>query len=119
MKTPYVVPSTARRDWCIGAAVGAACVALVIYALMNLSGGLAGSTLTGKIVAKHFTPLPEERVSIGKGGLYARHSDGEYVLECLAGGRSYLITVDKQTYESKKIGNLYFFSRPAGEPPSQ
>ncbi len=119
MKTPYVVPSTALRDWSIGIGIAAALVGLAVWALANLSGGLVGVTLTGKVVDKHFTPMPEERVVIGKHGLQARHSDGEYVLECVVKGRSYLVTVDKQTYESKKIGDSFFFSRPMDEPPAQ
>jgi hypothetical protein len=119
MKAPYIVPSTARRDWAIGIAVGVAVLALLIYALMNFSGGVAGSTLKGEIVGKRFTPLAEERVTIGKAGVSASHSDGEYQLECVAGGRSYLITVDKQTYETEKPGDFFFFAPPRADSPAR
>lgn len=115
MNRPYVVPSTARRDWVVGLSVGALFLCAVVYALLNLSGGLAGATLNGKIVDKHFTPMPEERFTVGKGGLETRRSEGEYVLECVAQGRSYLVTVDKQTYETKKIGDPMIFARPLDE----
>ena len=74
MKSRHVLPSTARRDWLLSLSVAAVFIALILYALMNFSGGVSGSTLTGKIVEKHFTPQPEERVTIGTGGVYARHS---------------------------------------------
>ncbi|XHR28418.1 MAG: hypothetical protein ACFUZC_21185 [Chthoniobacteraceae bacterium] len=115
MSQPYIVPSTARRDWLIGLAAGALFLGAVIYVIMNLSGGLSGSTLNGTVVAKHFTPQPEDRITIGKRGLDARHSEGEYVLECVAKGRSYLVTVDKQTYETKAVGDPFVFSRPLDE----
>jgi hypothetical protein len=118
MNKPYVVPSTAWRDWLIGLAVGVVFLGAVIYTMTNLSGGLTGSTLEGKIEAKHFTPQPEERFTLGKGGLSARHSEGEYVLECVAKGRSYLVTVDKQTFEHKAVGDSFLFSRPMDESPT-
>lgn len=112
MNKPYVVPSTARRDFWIGLSIGVAVLAVILFAVLHLSNGVTGSTLTGRVVDKHFTPQKEERFTIGKGGLSARQSDGEYVLECVAKGRAYLITVDKETYESKKVGDTFFFSRP-------
>lgn len=112
MNKPYVVPSTARRDFFIGLAAAAVMLGLVLFAVLHLSNGISGSTLTGNIVEKHFTPLKEERITIGKGGLNARQTDGEYVLECMAKGRAYLVTVDKQTYQAKKVGDTFLFSRP-------
>jgi hypothetical protein len=112
MKSPYVVPSTARRDLWIGLAAGAVFLALILLAVMNMANGISGSTLNGKIVEKHFTPLQEERVTLGKGGLSTRQSDGEYVLECVAKGRAYLVTVDKETYQAKKVGDTFLFARP-------
>jgi len=112
MKQPYVVPRTARRDLLIGLSVGVALVALLVFALINLGNGVAGTTLQGTIVAKHFTPQKEEQVTFGSRGLHARQIDGEYVLECDVKGRLYLVTVEKELYEARKIGDTFYFARP-------
>jgi len=110
MKQPYVVPSTARRDLLIGLVIGVAIMTLLILGIMKMAGGVAGITLDGKIVAKHFTPYEEKQVTFGKGGV--RQKDGDYVLECEAGGRLYLVYVDKETYQVAKEGGHYLFPRP-------
>lgn len=112
MNQPYVVPNTGRRDLFIGLAVGVLLLGLVVFAVMNMSGGVAGSTLTGKIVEKTYVPFEEEQVTFGKKGVHARKTDGEYTLECDVQGRHYWVTVDKATYMSKKVGDTFFFSRP-------
>ena len=112
MKQPYVVPSTTRRDLLIGLAVGLAVLALLLFTFMNLGSGVAGATLKGIVVAKHFTPFKEEQVVIGKRGMQARQIDGEYVLECDVKGRLYLVTVEKELYEGRKIGDPFYFARP-------
>ncbi|MEI6562165.1 MAG: hypothetical protein WCO68_08800 [Verrucomicrobiota bacterium] len=110
MKQPYVVPSTARRDLLIGLAIGLVLMTLIILGVMKMAGGVAGATLDGKIVAKHFTPYEEKQVTFGKGGV--RQKEGEYVLECQAGGRLYLVYVGKETYNAAKEGGRYLFPRP-------
>jgi len=110
MKQPYIVPSTARRDLLLGLAAGFVIMALVVLGMMKMGGEVAGSTLNGKIVTKHFTPYEEKQVSIGKGGV--RQIDGEYILECEAKGRLYLVAVDKETYQAAKVGGNYLFPRP-------
>jgi len=110
MKQPYVVPSTARRDLFIGLTIGLAIMVLIVLGLMKMAGGVTGSTLDGHIVAKHFTPYEEKQVTFGKGGV--RQTDGEYVLECEAKGRIYLVPVDKETYKIAQVGGHYLFPRP-------
>lgn len=112
MTTPYVVPSTTRRDLLVGLGSALVLLALVLFAVMNMSGGVAGSTLNGQIVAKNFTPLKEEQVTFGRGGVHSRERDGEYVLECNVAGHRYLVTVDKKTYNSKQVGEHFLFTRP-------
>ena len=111
-KTPYVVPSTARRDLLIGLGIGALVLAFVVFGVLNMSGGIVGSALTGTITGKKFTPQPEEQVTIGKGGVYAHHIDGDYVLEVRVGKVDYEVAVEKKTYNAKKIGEQFIFPRP-------
>ena len=112
MNTPYVVPSTARRDRLIGLAIAVVLLALVVYAVTNLSGGVSSSTINGKIVNKTYTPYHEEQVTFGRSGVDARHRDGEYVLECEAEGHTYLVPVEQSTYQTLKVGERHLFSRP-------
>lgn len=110
MNQPYVVPSTARRDLLIGLAVGLAVMFAIIFGTSKMAGGVTGTTLDGKIVAKNVTPLVEKEVSFGKGGV--RQRDADYILECEAKGRVYLVTVDKETYHGTKVGGHFLFPRP-------
>ena len=110
MNKPYVVPSTARRDLLIGLAIGLALMALILFGVMKMAGGVTGMTLDGKIVAKHFTPYKEAEVTFGKGGV--RRKEGDYVLECEAKGRVYLVSVDEKTYQAVQVGGQFLFPRP-------
>lgn len=110
MKTPYIVPSTARRDVFMGLAVGLAIMVVIVFGVIKMAGGVAGSTLNGKIVGRNFTPYEEQQVTLGKGGVHQR--DGDYVLECEAKGRLYLVPVDKKTYQATQVGGYYLFPRP-------
>jgi len=111
-KQPYVVPSTARRDFLIGLAVGMAILTLATFGVMHMANGVVGSTMDGKIVAKNFTPRKEEQVTFGKGGVHTRQIDGDYELECDVKGRIYLVFVDKDTYNHAQVGQHYLFPRP-------
>ena len=110
MKQLHVVPNTTRRDFWLGLSIGLAIMALLVFGVMKMAGGISGSTLDGKIVAKHFTPYEETQVTFGKGGVHQR--EGDYVLECEVKGRLYLVTVDKDTYQAAQVGGHYFFPRP-------
>ena len=112
MNTPYVVPSTARRDLLLGLAIAIALLALIGFAMKNLSGGVSSSTINGKVVNKSYTPCHEEQVTFGRGGVKARQRDGEYVLECEAEGRTYLVPVEQGTYLMLKVGDHHLFARP-------
>lgn len=111
-KPPFVVPSTTRRDLIISIGIGVAVLALLFFGVMNMGSRVVGNTLTGTIVAKKFTPAPEEQVTIGKGGVHARHIDGEYLFEVDVDGRVYNVWVKKEIYEVKKEGETFVFPRP-------
>lgn len=112
-KSPYTVPSTAVRDWIIGLSVGAAVLGLGAVGVLKMGAGVSGNSLTGVVVAKHYTPqAPEQRATFGKGGLYTQTVDGEYTFEVDVKGHPYTIWVDKTTYESKQKGDRFLFMRP-------
>lgn len=110
MKQPYVVPSTARRDFLIGLAVGLILLGFAALGFMKMGGGIAGSTLDGVVSNKTFTRYEDAQVTFGKGGVH--QIEGEYVLECDVKGHAYLVSVDKDTYNAKKVGDRYIFARP-------
>lgn len=112
MNTPYVVPSTTRRDLLVGLTIALVLLALIGFAVTKLSGGVSASTINGRIVNKTYTPYHEEQVTFGKGGVKARHRDGEYILECEAEGHTYLVPVEKETYLVLKVGEHHLFARP-------
>ena len=112
-KSPYTLPSTTKRDVIVGLTIGAVVFAFVIFAITKMGTGVVGNTLTGTIVGKQFTPLAEQRVTIGKGGVNAQHLDGEYVLKVRVKKDTYSVWVDKKTYEARREGDAFFFARPA------
>ena len=126
---PYVVPKYTRRDILIGVVVGLLVLCGAGYGIKSIWGEMRGAMLSGVIVAKHFTPNPEKRISVGaKGGLNVRLSEGEYVFEvCVRGGspsedpeecqceirgRHYLVTVNQTAFERHNVGDTFKFSRP-------
>ena len=111
-KPPLVIPRFSRQDIWIGAGLGLVVLVFVIFGILSMSGGVVGKTLTGTITAKKFTPQPEEQVTIGKGGVHARHLEGEYLLEVRVGKTDYDVEVEQKTYEAKKVGEPFTFSRP-------
>ena len=112
-KSPYVVPSTTTRDVIIGLFLGAIVLAFVIFAIMNMGGAVTGNSLTGTVIAKRFTPLAEQQVTFGKGGIHSRHVEGEYILEVRVREHTYSVLVDQSIYEAKKQGDSLVFPRPA------
>ena len=112
-KSPYTLPSTTKRDVLIGLAIGAVVFGFVIFAIMKMGSSVVGNTLTGTIVRKEFTPLSEQRVTIGKGGINAQNLDGEYLFKVRVKNDTYSVWVEKKTYESKKEGDSFLFPRPA------
>ncbi|MEI6349552.1 MAG: hypothetical protein WCP06_00425 [Verrucomicrobiota bacterium] len=111
-KPPFVVPSTTRRDLIVGLGIGAVILTFVVLGIMNMSGGVVGNTLTGTVTEKKFIPQAEEQVTIGKGGVHARHLDGEYLLFVRVGKADYEVEVEKKTYDAKQIGEPFIFPRP-------
>ena len=119
MKKPVVVAkNTTQRDLILGLLAGLAVLGILLLVINHLSSGITDYRLVGKITAKHFTPQPEEQVTIGSGGLVGRKLDGEYTLEVYVEPeqKTYTVWVDKSLYEAGKIGDDFHFMRPPSSP---
>jgi len=105
----------------IAVAAGMGVLAFVGYGIATMSAWqnkASKNTLTGKIVAKHFTPAPEDQISFNrKKGMKSEHVAGEYVLEIRVSEeeRTFEVPVDGDTYEAVKIGASFTFMRPRSE----
>ena len=105
----------------IALAAGLAVLGFVGYGISVMSSWqrkASTNTLTGSIVAKHFTPAPEDQVSFSrKQGLKSEHIAGEYVLDVRVSeeNRVFQVPVDANTYEAVRIGSSFTFIRPPSE----
>ena len=110
-----VVPGTRLRDTLIAFGVGAAILGLILYAVLDFSRQ-AGATgqVEGIIVSKHFTPQPENQITVGKDGLKTRQIDGEYSFQVRMpqeNGKHYKVIVGKSDYETRQAGEPFSFYR--------
>jgi hypothetical protein len=116
-----VVPSTTRREMLLAIAAGVGVLGFVGYGIAVMSGWqkkASRNTLTGKVVAKHFTPAPEDQISFSrKKGVKSEHIAGEYILDVRVSeeDRTFEVPVDGNTYEAVRIGSSFTFIRPASE----
>ena len=112
-----VIKSTVLRDSIVGGTCAVGILAVLLFAIAHVSETPKGNTLTGKIVAKHFTPAPEEQISYGKKGLHTKTIDGEYLCEVRveSENRTFEVPVDKFTYQTKEVGDSLTFLKPPSE----
>ena len=114
-----VLKNTTGRDTVIAAVCIVAILALLVWGVMQLGEKPAGNKLTGKIVAKEFTPMKVETVEFKGRHLKAtRESDGEFLFKVRVdseGGRVFDVPVSKATYQAKKEGDSMEFVRPRSE----
>ena len=118
MNAPFVLRKS-KKDLVIGIVAGALLLGLIVFGLLNMSRGVSGKGITGKITAKHFTPqVTETQITIGQGGVQKREVDGDYRFEVYVQeeNKTYTVWVDKQVYAAQKIGDLFYFLKPAREP---
>lgn len=106
------------RDAALAVAAAVLVLGFLGYAIVSMSGKVTDIGPTGKIVAKNFTPQPEEQVTIGRGGLNERKIDGAYTFEVYVDSekKSYTVWVDKTVYEAKQVGENFHFLRPPPPP---
>ena len=117
-RKPFVVKSTTARDAVIAVVAGLLLLAFVLWGILHMSQDVSGhSPLTGKILAKHFQPQPEEQVSVGQGGLQEKQIDGIYTMDVrTSDGRTYTVYVEKPVYESHGPGEDLTFLPPPRQP---
>ena len=116
--TPFVMPSTTKRDATIAVVVGLIVLGFVGYGVTHMSQPVAGNKLTGTVTAKVFTPLPEHQVSFSGTRLEGvKDVAGDYLLKVRvdAENRTYEVPVDQPLYDSKKVGDSVTFIRPRSE----
>ena len=111
-RAKVVAPDTTRRDILITIVGGLFALGIFVWGIASLWKTVPHNTLTGTILAKHFTPQPEEQITIGKSGFGERKLDGEYTFEVRADrdGKTYTVWVDKRDFEARKIGDKFQFS---------
>ena len=128
MNTPYIVPSTKRRDLLIGIGIALLIVAVAGWFIADVKSELRKTVLTGTIVAKIFTPNAEHQITFGKDGTHMRQIKGLYVFEvcvkteppsenadeckCEVRGRHFLVTVNEKAFELHNVGDTFRFSSP-------
>ncbi|HET6410017.1 MAG TPA: hypothetical protein VFG14_19155 [Chthoniobacteraceae bacterium] len=116
-----VVPATTRREMLVAVGAGLAVLGFVGYGIAVMGGWqrkASTNTLTGKVVAKKFTPAPEDQISFSrKQGLKSEHIAGEHVLEVEVSeeNRKFEVPVDGNTYEAIRVGSSFTFIRPPSE----
>jgi hypothetical protein len=110
-KKPFVVKS-GKKDIVIGIAAGALILGFVLFGIKSMSNRVVDKGLTGTITAKHFAPQQEQQITIGKGGMHERKLEGEYTFEVSAENKIYTVWVDKSVYDSRKVGDHFYFLRP-------
>jgi hypothetical protein len=113
-------PNTTRRETLIAIASGVAVLGLLIYGVMTMGRTqqkASTNTLTGKVVGRKFTPLKEDQIRVGRGGLRGESLDGEYVLmvHVKSEDRTFEVPVDAATYEAVRDGGSFSFLRPRSE----
>jgi hypothetical protein len=113
-KAPLVVKGTSMRDVVVAAVIGLALLAFVGWGILRMSHDvMPAPLLTGKILAKNFTPQPEEQMTVGKGGLDERDVDGIYTMEVkTADGHVCTVYAEKPIYEGHKVGDELTFLPP-------
>jgi hypothetical protein len=116
---PFVVKSTAARDVTIAVAAGVLLLGFVLWGILHMSQDVTGhSLLTGNIVAKHFSPRPEEQLTIGQGGLAQKNVDGIYTMDVRTpNGQTYTVFVEKPVYDSHQPGDSLSFLPPPSKTP--
>lgn len=115
-----VVPTTSRREMLVALLCGLGVLGFLTYAVLTMGSSqqkASSNTLTGKVVGRKFTPLKEEQLSFGRGGLKGKQLSGEYIfkVEVKSEGRVFEVPVDANTYEAVRDGGSFTFMRPRSE----
>lgn len=109
------VASTKRRDLLIGFIIGALVLGFIAWVTISATNSLTRQSLVGTIVAKHFTPRPEQQITIGKGGLRERNLAGECTFDVRVENKTYTVFVDQRDFDTHKEGDRFRFYLPRSE----
>ena len=123
MSTPNprtVAPNTSKRDTIIAVVAGLLVLALIVLgmSMLNKSTALQQSNqLTGEIVAKNDAGQVEKEISFGRKGLKAKEVDSGFSFDIRVEkeNRTYTVPVNRELFESKKVGDEQSFIRPPSE----
>jgi hypothetical protein len=116
--TPFVVPSTGRRDAFIAIVCGLVILAFLGFGVMHMASPVVGNKLTGTVIEKSFTPQKERQVSFNGGHIEGtKEIAGEFMIKVRVEEqkRTYEVPVEQALYDSKKVGDQMTFLRPPSE----
>jgi hypothetical protein len=113
---PVFDPKTPASMWIKALAVGLLVFSFILFAVWQMSSGIANAKMTGTVVAKDFKPMaePEKQITIHKGGdVRSDKVDGDYiitveVLQKDGTKKSYTVWLnDKARYDAVKVGDNF------------
>ena len=109
-----------RREFLVALGCGLGVLGFIVYGVMHMGGEqkkASTNTLTGKIVAKKFTPGPEQQLSFGRKGLKNEEFAGEFLLQVhvKSENRTFDVPVTQNTYDAVRVGSSFTFQRPRSE----
>jgi len=102
--------------WIKALAVGLLVFSFILFAVWQMSSGIANAKMTGTVAAKDFKPMaePEKQITIHKGGdVRSDKVDGDYiitveVLQKDGTKKSYTVWLnDKARYDAVKVGDNF------------
>jgi hypothetical protein len=113
---PVFDPKTPASMWIKALAVGLLVFSFILFAVWQMSSGIANAKMTGTVAAKDFKPMaePEKQITIHKGGdVRSDKVDGDYiitveVLQKDGTKKSYTVWLnDKARYDAVKVGDNF------------
>ena len=110
-----VIARSSRKEILLGVVAGLVVICLVLFAILNMNREVVGKGIVGRITEKNFTPEePSTEITLGREGVRARQVDGIYTFVVWVENEKkyYTIWVDKELYNTKKVGDTYYFLRP-------
>lgn len=124
METPTPTPklkvgtSFSKRDLIIGLIAGAIMVGFILFAIGSMHDRTGTHGVRGIIKEKEFIERPEQRITVGRDGIHIREREGDYLLHVWVESeeKMYYVQVNRFIYESKEVGQPYYFSRPPRMP---
>lgn len=111
-----VVPGIKPRDILIGVVIALVILGFVVAAIMS-SGGGPRNLLTGEVRGKNDPGARETLMTVSRKGVTEKTADTGYSLKVWVESekREYEVMVEKEVWESKKIGDELQFLRPPSE----